>query len=122
MSTAVESIPPPAQVVEALGAAEDVGTLDRLQLLNTAVRLFGHVPTVARAGTKLAGELAKVAVGRSDVEAERRDWRFKDPTWTTNSGYHRLMQGYWRRARRSASPEPELHPNRRHHENCDRTT
>jgi len=94
MSTAVESIPPPAQVVEALGAAEDVGTLDRLQLLNTAVRLFGHVPTVARAGTKLAGELAKVAVGRSDVEAERRDWRFKDPTWTTNSGYHRLMQGY----------------------------
>jgi len=28
------------------------------------------------------------------VEAERRDWRFKDPTWTGNPGYHRLMQGY----------------------------
>jgi len=93
MNTAAESYPPRARE-EAVGAAEDVGTLDRLQLLGTAARLFGHVPTVARAGTKLAGELAKVVVGRSDLEAERRDWRFKDPTWTSNPGYHRLMQGY----------------------------
>ena len=93
MNAAAESYPPPARE-EAIGAAVDAGTLDRLQLLGTAVRLFSHVPTVAKAGTKLAGELARVAVGRSDVEAERRDWRFKDPTWTGNSGYHRLMQGY----------------------------
>ena len=93
MSAAAESYPPPARE-EALGAAEDAGTLDRLQLLGTAARLFSNVPAVARAGTKLAGELARVALGRSDVEAERRDWRFKDPTWTSNSGYHRLMQGY----------------------------
>ena len=93
MNTTVESYPPPARE-EAVGAAEDHGTLDRLQLLGTAARLFGHAPTVARAGTKLAGELAKVALGWSDVEADRRDWRFKDPTWTGNAGYHRLMQGY----------------------------
>ena len=84
MNAAAESYPPPARE-EDLGAAVDAGTLDRLQLLGTAVRLFSHVPTVAKAGTKLAGELARVALGRSDVEAERRDWRFKDPTWTGKS-------------------------------------
>ena len=93
MNTAVESYPPRASE-EAVGAAEDAGTLNPLQLLGTAARLFGHVPTVTRAGTKLAGELARVVVGRSGIEAERRDWRFKDPTWTGNPGYHRLMQGY----------------------------
>ncbi|HZM65403.1 MAG TPA: poly-beta-hydroxybutyrate polymerase, partial [Nakamurella sp.] len=92
MSTAVESYPPPDRV-DALGAAEDAGTLDRLQVMGTAARLSSHVPTVVGVGTRLAGELARVAIGRSDVEAERRDWRFKDPTWTGNSGYHRLMQG-----------------------------
>ena len=93
MNAAVESYPPRASE-EAVGAAEDAGTLNPLQLLGTAARLFGHVPTVTRAGTKLAGELARVAVGRSEIEAERRDWRFQDPTWTGNPGYHRLMQGY----------------------------
>ena len=93
MNISAETYPPSAPE-EAVGAAEDVGTLNRLQLLGTAARLFGHAPTVARAGTKLAVELAKIVAGRSEVEAERRDWRFQDPTWTGNPGYHRLMQGY----------------------------
>jgi polyhydroxyalkanoate synthase subunit PhaC len=93
MNAAAEPYPPPARE-EAVGAAEDAGPLDRLLLLGTAARLFAQVPTVAGVGKKLAGELARVALGRSDVEAERRDWRFKDPTWTGNAGYHRLMQGY----------------------------
>jgi hypothetical protein len=38
------------------------------------------LPTVTRTGTKLAGELARVVIGRSGIEAERRDWRFQDPT------------------------------------------
>ena len=59
MNIAAETYPPSARE-EAVGAAEDVGTLNRLQLLGTAARLFGHVPTVARAGTKLAVELARV--------------------------------------------------------------
>ena len=93
MTTANGSVPPVARP-EAIGGAEDVGSVDRLALLGTAVQVAAQVPTVARAGTKLAGELAKVVVGRSAVEAEPRDWRFKDPTWTKNPGYHRLMQGY----------------------------
>src|SRR5664279_784352 len=93
MTTATGPVPPVAPA-EAIGGAEDVGTVDRLAMLGTAVRVAAQVPTVAKAGTKLAGELAKVVVGRSAVEAEPRDWRFKDPTWTKNPGYHRLMQGY----------------------------
>ncbi len=99
MNTTAESLPPvgpvpPVAPIEAIGAAEDVGTIGRLQLLGTAARVAAQIPTVAKAGTKLAGELAKVVVGRSGVEAERRDWRFKDPTWANNPGYRRLMQGY----------------------------
>ena len=93
MNTSAESLPPAAPI-EAVGGAEDVGSINRLQMLGTAAKVIAQVPTVAKTGTKLAGELAKVAVGRSDVEAERRDWRFKDPTWTSNAAYHRLMQGY----------------------------
>ena len=63
MNTAVESYPPRASE-EAVGAAEDAGTLNPLQLLGTAARLFGHVPTVTRTGAKLAGELARVVIGR----------------------------------------------------------
>src|SRR5664280_235187 len=93
MTTATGPVPPVAPA-EAIGGAEDVGTVDRLAMLGTAVRVAAQVPTVATAGTSLAGELAKVVVGRAGVQAEPRDWRFKDPTWTKNPGYHRLMQGY----------------------------
>ena len=93
MNTAMGSYPPGA-AAEVVGAAEDAGTLNPLQLVGTAAGLFRHVPTVARAGTRLAGELGRVAVGRSGIEPERRDWRFQDPTWTGNPGYRRVMQGY----------------------------
>ncbi len=93
MTTTQES-PVPAASVEAIGGAQDVGSIDRFQLLGTAARMASQVPTVAKVGGKLAGELVKVAVGRSGVEADRRDWRFKDPTWVNNPAYHRLMQGY----------------------------
>ena len=93
MNSAVESYPPRASEA-AVGAAQDASTLNPSRLLGTAARLFGHAATVTRAGTRLAGELAKVVVGRSESEAERRDWRFQDRTWTGNPGHHRLMQGY----------------------------
>ena len=102
MTTVNGSVPPVARP-EAIGGAEDVGTVSRLQLLGTAAKVAAQVPTVAKTGTKLAGELAKVVVGRSAVEAEPRDWRFKDPTWTKNPGYHRLMQGYLATCRPSVS-------------------
>jgi polyhydroxyalkanoate synthase len=56
--------------------------------------LAGAVPTVVGAGARLAGELSKVAVSRSDLAPAKGDRRFTDPTWTHNPAYRRLMQAY----------------------------
>ena len=50
--------------------------------------------SVARAGVGLTMGLSRVALGRSEVAPARGDWRFKDPTWTTNPLYKRVAQGY----------------------------
>src|SRR4051812_12107871 len=48
----------------------------------------------ARRATELGAELARVALGRSTCEPPKRDRRFKDPAWTGNPGFRRLMQAY----------------------------
>ncbi len=57
-------------------------------------RLLATAPVVAQAGARLAGELAGVAAGRSNLEPRRGDRRFGDPTWSDHPGYHRVMQAY----------------------------
>ncbi|MDN5930567.1 MAG: alpha/beta fold hydrolase [Pseudonocardia sp.] len=57
-------------------------------------RAVGAVPAMMGAGVRLAGEFARVAVGRSGVGPAKGDRRFADPTWTENPGYRRLMQAY----------------------------
>ncbi len=88
------SLDPPPAAEESVESGEDAGTLKVGALLGTAVRLVTQVPAVARAGGRLAGELTRVGIGRSELAAPRGDWRFTDPTWTENPGYLRLMQGY----------------------------
>jgi polyhydroxyalkanoate synthase subunit PhaC len=48
----------------------------------------------AAAGVDLAGELARVALGRSSVGPDPRDRRFRDPAWTAHPAYRRLGQSY----------------------------
>jgi len=91
MNTAAESVPLAARA-EAVGDGDAL--VRRPKKRGTAASVVAQVPIIARAGRDLTGELAKVVVGRSDVEPDRRDARFADPTWTGNPGYHRLMQGY----------------------------
>ncbi len=50
-------------------------------------------PVVGRAGA-LAGELARIAVGTSDVAPSSRDRRFTDPAWTQNPVLRRVVQAY----------------------------
>ena len=50
--------------------------------------------SVARASVGLGGEVVRIVLGRSEVEAARGDWRFKDPTWTSNPIYKRVAQTY----------------------------
>lgn len=50
--------------------------------------------TVAERGTHLAGELARIAVGKSDRTPARGDRRFSDPAWQDNPVLHGIMQAY----------------------------
>ena len=59
-----------------------------------AVRLATRPGRVARRALGLGGELAKIAVGRSDLAPHRADRRFKDPAWTGNPAFRRVVQSY----------------------------
>ena len=62
--------------------------------LRLAAALAGRPGLVAGRGRRLAGELARIAVGRSEVQPSRRDRRFADPGWTGNPLLRRTMQAY----------------------------
>ena len=60
----------------------------------TAVKLAARPGAVARRGARLTGDLARIAVGRSEIAPDKRDRRFKDPAWEQNPLFHRLAQAY----------------------------
>src|SRR4051795_2392010 len=59
-----------------------------------AAKLAVRPDKVARRSAGLAAEVAKIAVGRSDIEAPKRDRRFADEAWTQNPAFKRLLQSY----------------------------
>jgi poly[(R)-3-hydroxyalkanoate] polymerase subunit PhaC len=62
--------------------------------LRLAAALAVRPRLVAGRGRQLAGELARIAIGKSQVEPSRRDRRFTDPGWTGNPLLRRTMQAY----------------------------
>jgi polyhydroxyalkanoate synthase subunit PhaC len=62
--------------------------------LRLAAALAGRPRLVAGRGRQLAGELARITVGRSQVQPSRRDRRFADPGWAGNPLLRRAMQAY----------------------------
>jgi polyhydroxyalkanoate synthase len=62
--------------------------------LRLAAALAGRPRLVAGRGGQLLGELARIAVGTSQVQPSRRDRRFADPGWTGNPLLRRAMQAY----------------------------
>ena len=62
--------------------------------LRLAAELAVRPRLVAGRGGQLAGELARIAVGRSQVQPSRRDRRFADPGWAGNPLLRRTMQAY----------------------------
>jgi polyhydroxyalkanoate synthase len=62
--------------------------------LRLAAALAARPQLVAGRGRQLAGELARVAVGRSQVQPTRRDRRFADSAWTGNPLLRRAVQVY----------------------------
>src|ERR1700733_2980156 len=62
--------------------------------LRLAAALAGRPRLVAGRGRQLLGELARIAVGTSQVQPSRRDRRFADPGWAGNPLLRRVMQAY----------------------------
>src|SRR5205823_5579748 len=58
--------------------------------IKAAVKLALRPRRVAGRGAGLAGELAKIAAGRSEVGPAKSDRRFKDPAWSDNPAFRRL--------------------------------
>jgi polyhydroxyalkanoate synthase len=88
-----EEINVAALAADALEAAEDVGEFDFKETWK-AVRTAVSPLAVAKESVVLGAELMKIAVGASDIEPEKRDWRFKDDAWESNGIYKRLGQSY----------------------------
>src|SRR5918998_3551342 len=59
-----------------------------------AAKLALRPDLTARRGAELGAELAKVALGRSEMAPGKSDRRFKDPAWTGNPAFKRIMQAY----------------------------
>jgi len=74
------------------------GLLRRMNPGGSGLRLTAALAVrprlVAGRGRQLAGELARIAVGSSQVQPARRDRRFADPGWAGNPLLRRAMQAY----------------------------
>ena len=78
------------------GARRLLGRLDPFGLAGALVQVGTRTATGAlpRRITGLGIEMAKVAVGRSSVAPDPKDWRFKNRAWTENPVFRRLGQAY----------------------------
>jgi polyhydroxyalkanoate synthase len=94
----------PADVADAASALDlllsdaALGMLRRFRPDASTVRfglsLARQPRTVARRAAALAGELGRIAAGRSAIAAAPRDRRFADQAWTGNPFLRRMMQAY----------------------------
>jgi polyhydroxyalkanoate synthase len=62
--------------------------------LRLGAGLARHPWSVTRQTAALAGELGKIAIGRSAVAPAPRDRRFADPAWMGNPFLRRILQAY----------------------------
>ncbi len=87
-----------AEALDLLLPQGSLGALRRFQpdssVVRYAIGLARRPGTVTRRAGALAGELGKIAVGTSKIEAPRRDRRFADPAWSGNPLLKRTVQAY----------------------------
>src|SRR5690242_19169376 len=87
-----------AAPLDLLLADAATGMMRRINPGGSGLRLAAALTTrprlVAGRGRQLAGELARITVGRSQVQPSRRDRRFADPGWAGNPLLRRAMQAY----------------------------
>ena len=86
----------PERIGSALAPRKVLGRLDPLGLAGALVQVGTRTATNAlpRRVGGLGLELAKVAVGKSTVAPDPKDWRFENRAWKENPFFHRLCQSY----------------------------
>src|SRR3954469_4781296 len=62
--------------------------------VKTAAKLAVRPDAVAARGARLSADLAEIAAGRSEIEPDKRDRRFKDTAWAQNPAFRRVLQTY----------------------------
>jgi polyhydroxyalkanoate synthase len=90
MSTEDKSANPMAMMSEATEAAAGLLPMD---MVNAVAQLADPV-AVAKEMPWLAGELTKIALGKSDLSFDQRDQRFADEAWQTIPYFRILGQSY----------------------------
>jgi polyhydroxyalkanoate synthase len=95
---------------DAVAGAEDAGPFRIWDLVGSGLRLAASGGNAVRAAGTLSGETVRILTGRSDIDADRGDWRFTDPAWDRNPGYRRLKQLYlaWSRALLSLADDADV--------------
>ncbi|HTZ27988.1 MAG TPA: hypothetical protein VMC83_28595, partial [Streptosporangiaceae bacterium] len=75
-----------------------LGAIRRMNPGGSGLRLAGALAVrpslVASQGRQLLGEMARIAVGSSEIQPSRRDRRFTDPAWQGNPLLRRVLQTY----------------------------
>ena len=75
-----------------------LGGINRQELLGAVAMMLRSTMTNPVTTLKYAGKMTKnnaeVMLGRSDIEPDRKDRRFRDPAWVYNPFYRRGMQAY----------------------------
>ena len=90
----MESKESTADVTELLSeVAETTAGMLPLDMVNAVADLVDPA-AVAKEMPWLAGELAKIALGRSDIEVDQRDQRFADEAWRTIPYFRIMGQSY----------------------------
>ena len=81
-------------------AADDAGNNVPRTKPKRGKRALANMMRIVDPGTfilpsyKLMQQLAEIAVGKSEIAADKKDWRFQDKAWTENPVYRRLAQSY----------------------------
>ena len=65
-----------------------------LETLQVVAQLARHPDVPLRSSVGLTKEMARIAVGRSEVAPGKKDNRFKDPAWSGNPLYSRVCKTY----------------------------
>jgi polyhydroxyalkanoate synthase len=86
------------QITEKILGANPVVGFTRKELLGSAtrlLRLLGANPRIVIAREReFLAELARIALGRSEIRPHADDWRFASAVWQNSGYYRRVMQAY----------------------------